>query len=359
MSDLAQLLPTVDEWLVARRRVAVATVVRTWQSAPRRPGAHLFVSEALDVVGSVSAGCVENAVIEAAQQVLRTGRPQHLHFGVSDGDAFAVGLACGGKIDVHVSCWLPRLHHQVLTLIAARRAFEMLTHLRTGHSIILQGRHILHRDGDSPIDLLKLATTLPDVSGAHYSAEQDTFYQHVLPPPHLVIVGGNHIAVALSIMAGVLGWCITLIDPRTTFANRERFPGVQHIINQYPQDTLPSLQLDAQTAIAVLSHDPKLDNPALVCALANPTGYIGVLGGKRTQAIRRAHLRDAGYTTADLNRIHGPIGLSIGAITPEQIALSILAEITLTFSETTTGPLNRAESPLTIANKLQHKGHTI
>ncbi|MEO0564382.1 MAG: XdhC/CoxI family protein [Chloroflexota bacterium] len=348
MSDLANLLPTVEKWLVVRKRVAAATVLQTWQAAPRRAGDRLFVSEDTDVVGSVSAGCVENAVMDAAQQVIQTDMPQRLTFGISDGNAFAVGLACGGEIDVHVTRWRPRLHQQVLKLVRARRAFELLTHLSTGRYAVLQGRHILHWEGDNATDLLRLVTEMPDMTEIFYSAERDIFYQRVLPPPHLVIVGGNHIAVALSKMGGVLGWHITLIDPRTTFANPERFPNVRHIVNQYPQDALPSLHLDPQTAVVILSHDPKLDDPALACALTSEVGYIGVLGSKRTQAHRRERLRESGFTTADIDRIHGPIGLPIGAITPEQIALSILTEITMTFNEIGAGYLYRAKQSASI-----------
>ncbi|MEM9950050.1 MAG: XdhC/CoxI family protein [Chloroflexota bacterium] len=320
--ELRQHLHTVSDWLNQGRKVACAIVIQTWKSSPRQAGARLFVDDAYNVVGSVSAGCVETTVIEIAQDVIKTSIPQQLHFGVSNNDAISVGLACGGEIDIFVVCWQESLHSIISQLASKQTPFEIITNLDNGNHTILAENKTLYTD--EPLQT--------------HHAMNNYSRQVIKPPPQVIIVGGNHIAQALSQLAHTLSYDVILIDPRTTFANRVRFPQATRIINQYPQKALHNCRLDQQTALVVLSHDPKFDDPALIHALNNTIGYIGALGSQRTQAQRNQRLHNQGFNSQDVERIHGPIGLDIGAKSPPEIALAIMAEIVQAMSQHTTSP---------------------
>lgn len=299
-------------WVRDGRGAALATVVETWGSAPRPPGAQMAVSGDGAIAGSVSGGCVEAAVAVAAQDALADGWPRLLTYGVSDGDAFAVGLACGGTIRVLVEPVAPRpglpeaLLHEVVTARAARRALAVRTDLATW------ARELLAPPGHGPV-AARFRSGRSGVDAGVFTALH-------LPAPRLVVVGAVHIAQALVPMARIAGFAPLVIDPRPAFATAERFPGAE-VIAEWPQEALPPL--DAHTALAALTHDPKIDDPALRAALAGPAFYIGALGSRRTHAARRDRLADAG----DPARIHGPIGLDIGAASPAEIAVAILAEV--------------------------------
>ena len=306
---------TALQWHQAGLGAVLATVVQTWGSAPRRVGAQLVVSGDGRLEGSVSGGCVEGAVVMEAQEALVDGQHRVLEYGVSDGDAFAVGLACGGTIRILVEPVAGSLPVELLTeLVAAQQAREALAYevnLTTGKGSLLR---------DHYPDRMRL-----DRSGVEEDGE--TFVAVHNPPLRLVVVGAVHIAQALVPMAQLAGYDPAVIDPRAAFASPERFPGVT-LLDDWPDEAVAALGLDPRTALVLLTHDPKLDDPALQAGLRESCFYIGALGSKRTHAARIERMLAAGFSKQELSRIHGPVGLDIGAAGPAEIAIAILAEMT-------------------------------
>ena len=309
------------EWHHAGRGAALATVVETWGSAPRPTGSQLVVAGDGQMMGSVSGGCVEGAVVEEALAALTDGVPRLLTYGVSDENAFAVGLACGGTIRILVEpvgeSGLPAdLLAQITRARAARTPLAYSVNLSTWA-----------RATEGPDGALA-ARFRADQSGV----EGETFVAIHNPPLRLAVVGAVHIAQALLPMARLCGYDCFLIDPRQAFGAAARFPG-QSISHDWPDEALAALKPDARTAIVTLTHDAKLDDPAIVAALASQAFYIGCLGSTRTHAKRLARLRDHGVTESAIARIHAPVGLAIGARSPAEIALSILGQITQTLRQ--------------------------
>jgi len=301
-------------WHAAGQGAVLATVIDTWGSAPRRAGAQLVVSGSGEMMGSVSGGCVEGAVVVEAMDALEDGAPRLLEYGVSDGDAFAVGLACGGTIRILVEPIGTAMPAAMLeALVAARAARRQIAYV---------------------VDLEDWTRRLDDTGHATRFAsdrtgvEDDgrTFVAVHNPPLRLVIVGAVHIAQALVPMARIAGYDPIIIDPRAAFGSEARFPG-ERLISDWPDDALNDFGLDARTALVLLTHDPKLDDPALHIALKSNVFYIGALGSTRTHAKRVSRLQEAGFTAADIARINGPVGLDIGAASPAEIAVSILAQL--------------------------------
>jgi xanthine dehydrogenase accessory factor len=336
---MRDVVAEIERLRAAGEAVAVATVIQTWGSAPRREGARMVVGAKGAIAGSVSGGCVEGAVAEAAAQVLKTGAPKLLRFGVSDPDAWQVGLSCGGTIEVFVAA-LEATHHDHLRAALASEAPAAEVTVVRGGADILGCQLLLLGDGQAHgslgADLDAEATPLARAalmegrsSRAALTAANGTevFIDVLRPPPALVVVGGVHIAVALTALAKGLGYHTTVIDPRTRFGSAERFPQVDRLIAAWPDEGLEAVGLNASTAVVVLTHDPKLDDPALRAALPSPAFYVGALGSKQTQAKRRQRLLDAGLTEAQIGRLHAPIGLDLGGRSPEEIALSVLAQI--------------------------------
>ncbi len=303
-------------WHRDGRGAALATVVETWGSAPRPVGAQLAVSGRSEIAGSVSGGCVEGAVVAEALDALETGRPTILEFGVSDDEAFAVGLACGGTIRVLVEPVGEAVPEDLLAdLVAARAAQEPIA-----YAVDTQAwTRSLLRPGDALVG----GRFASDRSGF----EGETFVAVLNPPLRLIVVGGVHVAQPLVEMARQLGHAPTVVDPREAFASPDRFPGTA-LSHDWPDEALRGLALDARCAVVMLTHDPKLDDPALMVALPSPAFYVGALGSTRTHAKRVARLTEAGIAQDELARLHAPIGLPIGAASPAEIALAILAEIT-------------------------------
>jgi xanthine dehydrogenase accessory factor len=295
--------------------VALATVVQTWGSAPRRVGSQLAIAADGRMVGSVSGGCVEGAVVVEALDALDDGAHRMLEFGVSDEDAFAVGLACGGTIRVLVEPVGAVLPEPLLAeLVAARQSRQALAYevnLTTG------ARRLTC---DAYPDRMRM-----DRSG--FAEDEQTFVAVHNPPLRLIVVGAVHIAQALVPMARIAGYDPVLIDPRAAFGSSDRFPG-ESILQDWPDEAVAQLGLDPRTALVLLTHDPKLDDPALEAGLRAQCFYIGALGSTRTHGKRLDRMRAAGFADADLARIDGPIGLDIGAAGPAEIAVSILAEMT-------------------------------
>ncbi|APX90671.1 XdhC/CoxI family protein [Brevirhabdus pacifica] len=311
-------------WHEAGIGSALATVVETWGSAPRRVGAQLAVSGEGGIAGSVSGGCVEGAVVVEAQEAIADGAPRLLEFGVSDDEAFAVGLACGGRIRVLLepivaeraeSGGLPvGILRQIIDRRTAGRAHAYLV------DTVTWTRRVVTEDGADEGLNERFRLDRSGFEGAEFVAIGN-------PPLRLVVVGGVHIAQALLSMADTLGYASCVIDPRESFANAERFPG-RHLVHDWPDAALKALAPDHRTAIITLTHDPKLDDPAILAALESDAFYIGCLGSTRTHAKRVARLRAAGVSEEGIARINAPLGLDIGAASPAEIALSALAELT-------------------------------
>ncbi|SDE95680.1 xanthine dehydrogenase accessory factor [Salipiger thiooxidans] len=306
---------TALAWHREGKGAVLATVIQTWGSAPRRVGAQLAISGQAEIEGSVSGGCVEGAVIVEALEALESGEARELEFGVSDNDAFAVGLACGGTIRVLVEPVGKVLPEELLTALcearAARRPVAYVADLDTGARRLDESGHEMRFRMDR--------------SG--FEEDGRTFVAIHNPPLRLVIVGAVHIAQALVPMAKIAGYDPAIVDPRETFGASARFPG-ETLLNDWPDEAVAKLGLDGRTALVLLTHDPKLDDPALELALRSGCFYIGALGSTRTQAKRVERMTAAGFSEAEIGRIHGPIGLDIGASGPAEIAVSILAEMT-------------------------------
>jgi xanthine dehydrogenase accessory factor len=305
-------------WHREGRGAALASVVETWGSAPRPVGSLLAISGDGQIMGSVSGGCVEGAVVAEAMDALADGRPRLLTYGVSDETAFAVGLACGGTIRVLVDPVGASLPEAMLAdLVAARdarSAVALATHLETwDHRLV----------GPRASEALT-ARFRGDRSGV----DEDGWFTAIHNPPlRMIVVGAVHIAQPLLAMARTCGYDPVLIDPRAAFGSDARFPG-ETILPDWPDEAVTALAPDARTAVVTLTHDPKLDDPAIRAALASPAFYLGCLGSTRTHAKRLDRLRAEGVPEDAIARIHAPVGLDIGAKSPAEIALSILAQIT-------------------------------
>jgi xanthine dehydrogenase accessory factor len=326
-SDVADPLAAATAWINGRHKVALATVTRTWGSAPRPAGSQMAVRGDGAFTGSVSGGCVEGAVIGEAQNALQDGKARNLKFGVSDEDAWAVGLACGGTIEVHVEPVLAAEHQAVIAELTrardAKRTAVLAADLSGGET------RILFPDADAQ-DALTDAARLQarrDQSAAVDIEGRSWFLTVFNPPLDLAIIGAVHIAQPLARMGALADYAVRVIDPRAAFASAERFPGLT-LVHEWPDEALSSQPLTPRSAIVALTHDPKFDDPALAAALKSPAFYVGALGSRTTHARRLDRLRAQGFSDTDLARIHGPIGLDIGARSPAEIAVAILGQMT-------------------------------
>ena len=321
------LLATALQWLAEGRGVAIATVLQTWGSAPQPVGSQLLIDADGNFLGSVSGGCVEAEVVAQASDVIATGAPKELEFGVEDNMAWKVGLACGGAIRVFIeplAAGSPDgVLHRLLRDVEARREVALITNLGTG------ARSLAHSSGDLGQDLAPALQEAfrRDKSMPVAGDDGELFINVFNPTPRLIVVGAVHIAQQLVPMARALGHEVVVLDPRSAFATEERF-GDTRIVREWPDEALPEIGLDARTAVIALTHDPKIDDPALILALASDAFYVGALGSRKTHAKRVERLVQAGVPAADIERIHAPIGLDIGAQGAAEIALSIVAEIT-------------------------------
>jgi xanthine dehydrogenase accessory factor len=336
-----ELFSTIDKWIGEDRNIALITVVSTWGSAPRGVGAKMVVNAEGEMAGSVSGGCIEGAVVEVAMEVIDSGIPQLLHFGVTDATAWDVGLACGGEIEVFVRPLDRRIYQaarkglekemesKMCVVISEEEGFlgiEVL--LQDGSKLVSEYAHshpgILDEFNRVGIEQKQSARKTISLSD---DIEIEVFIDVLTPPPSLVIIGGVHIAIPLVAIAKEVGFRTIVLDPRRKFGSLERFGHADIVINSWPQKALDELNLNYSTAIAVLSHDPKIDDPALEIVLTYPVFYVGALGSKKTQEERRKRLIKSGLTEDQVNRIKGPIGLNLGSRSPEEIALAIMAEI--------------------------------
>jgi xanthine dehydrogenase accessory factor len=310
------------DWVNAGNSVALATVIETWGSAPRPVGSQLAIRADGTFAGSVSGGCVEAAVVVEALDALEDGKVRLLEYGISDDEAFAVGLACGGTIRIMVA---PigigqgpgvSVLEQVVAARRTRLPVAWTTNISDWHNDVIS-------DPDQLVDVPIKTRFHSDKSGF----EGDIFVGIHNPPLKLIVVGAVHIAQSLIPMAAMAGYDVTLMDPRAAFASQIRFPG-QKICDDWPDEALRDIGPDARTAVVTLSHDPKIDDPAILETLKSDAFYLGCLGSRKTHAKRVARLEAANIQAEQIARIHAPVGLDIGAKSPAEIALSVLAEIT-------------------------------
>lgn len=319
---MESVLSQAGRWRELGRKVALATVVATRRSAPRPVGSKLVVSETGQLAGSVSGGCVENDVVLAAQEVLEGGPPRLLTYGITDEMAFGVGLPCGGEIDVFVEELTDAERPDVtLTVVAGEGVGERLDDPELLEAARRRGRSHVLELGDR--------TVLADVSA---------------PPPRLFVYGAVDTAEALCRAAKLLGWRTVVADARASFATHERIPSADELLLLWPEEALAQVQPDLGTAVVVLTHDDKFDLPLIRGALAGDAFYVGWIGSRRNQERRRGLLREEGVTDDELDRIAGPSGLDIGADTPAETALSMLAEIIAVRANRAGGRLKDAET---------------
>ncbi|MCC5968893.1 MAG: XdhC family protein [Pararhodobacter sp.] len=317
--DHDQIPEIALDWHRAGRGAALATVIETWGSAPRQAGSQLAISGAGEIMGSVSGGCVEGAVVVEAQEALADGKPRVLSFGVTDETAFSVGLACGGTIRVLVEP-IGTEGGMPLSML------ETIVSMRARRQPVAYG--VLPDDGMRRVILPGFPPLQWRFRADRSGMEEDGEFVAVFNPPlRMLVVGAVHIAQALLPMARLAGYDPVLIDPREAFGSSERFPG-ETIVHDWPDEALQAQGLDTRTAVVTLTHDSKLDDPAIIAALGADVFYLGCLGSTRTHAKRLDRLREAGIAEADLARIHAPVGLDIGAKTPAEIAVAVLAQVT-------------------------------
>ncbi|WP_448002456.1 XdhC family protein [Agromyces bauzanensis] len=369
---MLELAAEIGERLARGDRFALATVTAVSGSAPREPGASMIVDVDGRVTGSVSGGCVEGAVYELCERVLAGSGVERARFGIDDESAFAVGLSCGGEIDVFVQAadaagFAARPFQRAVagassglaTLVAGPR--ELL-----GRIVVPGGAGAAGAAGALPDDDLAPAG-VRGLSAARIEAELGRrirsgrsglvrlecdgddlvfFCESRLAPPRMLITGAVAFAEALSAAAALLGYRVTVCDPRPLFATPERFPAAHEVVAEWPSDHLAGLDVDERTVVCVLGHDARSDIPLLAAALALPIAYVGALGSRRTHEERVRMLRAAGVGDAELTRLHSPIGLDLGAATPEETAVSILAEVIAARSGRDARPLGETSGPI-------------
>ena len=335
---MKDVMEVVGDWVGGGDPVALATVVDTKKSAPQPPGTKMAINEAGRMAGAVSGGCVEGQVVQVAEGILRGGPPQLLEYGIADEDAWDVGLPCGGEISI----WVETYDDGGL----AGRFRELgLQGGRGALTTVLEGTDVgakllLLEDGtrDGSLGAAELDETAAERAASAMWSEQSELYEHdgqtlfvdvVAPPPRLIIFGAVDFAAQLAAAAKLAGWRAFVVDPRKRFATADRFPEAERVIAAWPDKALDELGgIDRATSIAVLTHDPKLDDAVLKIALRSDAQYIGAMGSRRAQEKRRERLLAEGLTDEELARLAAPIGLDIGALSAAETAISIMGEIT-------------------------------
>jgi xanthine dehydrogenase accessory factor len=342
---MRDVLSQIVRWWEAGDRFGLATVVGTFRSAPRPPGAAMAVLGD-EAVGSVSGGCVEGAVYELAGEVVESGAPVLQRYGISDDDAFSVGLTCGGIIDVFVEP-VSRQEFPELGEIAAsvgKRVPVAVATILSGPGRVGARRVIWPDRSSGSLGLARLDQAVDDdargmlaqgQTGVRRYGEQgerrlddlQVFVCSFAPPPRMLVFGAIDFAAAVARVGKFLGYHVVVCDARPVFATAKRFPEADEVIVKWPHDYLTSTEVDERTVICVLTHDPKFDVPLLEVALRTPAGYVGAMGSRRTHEDRLTRLREAGLAESELARLRSPIGLDLGARTPEETAVSIAAEL--------------------------------
>jgi xanthine dehydrogenase accessory factor len=352
--DVAEAIET---WRQDGHRVALATVVDTKLSAPQPIGTKMAVQDGGPIVGAVSGGCVEGAVVEIAEQIIAGGAPRLTEYGIADEEAWDVGLPCGGEISIWVEGYdTDSLQRSFTETGRAGGRAAIVTTLEGGPkpgAKLLVGVDEQPQGtlGDTDLDQAAFALATDalwsEKRGLHHHAGALLFVDVAAPPARLLIVGAVDFAAQLSALARLSGWRGFVIDPRSRFATSERFPAAERVIAAWPEEAFSQLEkIDRTTAIAVLTHDPKLDDAALIAALASPAAYIGAMGSRRAQSKRRDRLLAAGVEEGQLERIAAPIGLDLGGASAAETALSIMGEIIASRNGRSGGRLAEQHGPI-------------
>jgi len=357
----------LEAWWRAGETVGVGTVVGTWKSAPRQPGASMLVGPHGVAVGSVSGGCVEGAVYELAQASREDGAPVLQRYGVSDDDAFVVGLTCGGIIDIFVEP-VSRDNFPELGAVAQDirdgRPVAVATLIsgvgpeRLGRRLVVRAEGTSGALGSARLD----DAVRDDVEGmllqgrtgiVHYGPDGErrgddiaVFVASYAPRPRMIVFGAIDFAAAVARVGAFLGYRVTVCDARPTFATAKRFPDADEVIVEWPHRYLRDTDVDPRTVVCVLTHDPKFDVPLLEIALRLPLAYVGAMGSRRTNADRLEKLRELGLSEDELGRLHAPIGLDVGARTPEETAVSVAAELIAARWNGSGSPLRTVDGPI-------------
>lgn len=362
---MRDVLNQLFEWWQAGEVSGVGTVVGTVNSAPRQPGASIAVGPLDTVVGSVSGGCVESAVYDLANDVRDAGTPVLQRYGVSDSDAYAVGLTCGGDIDIFVQQVSQTAFPEfgsVVTDVRAGRPVAVATIIAgsdcLGHRLIVRPDSVtgslgsrrledaVREDAREMLVQGRTATVHYDRTGERSGDEIAVFADCYTPRPRMIVFGATDFAATVARLGSFLGYRVTVCDARATFATAQRFPDADDVVVAWPHTYLANTNTDDRTVICVLTHDTKFDVPLLELALRRPLAYIGAMGSRRTNAERLAKLRDRGLTDSELARLRAPVGLDVGARTPEETAVSIAAEIIATRSGASGAPLRSRGGPI-------------
>ena len=307
MNDVDDILTPTSIWLKQKRRIALATVISTWGSSPRPIGGQMAIDENGEVIGSVSGGCIEGAVISEGINALKDGKSRLKDYGISNNLAWEVGLACGGELKIFIQPLNEedKIVYSIVNSIKKREIVKLKINCLTGHR--------------------KIDNTI-DNQISYFDESKNEFIHIIEPKPRLFIIGAVHIAQALVLLAEIADYETILIDPRDHFATKDRFPNCK-IINEWPDEALSRFHLDKSSHLVTLTHDPKIDDLALIYCMKKNFGYIGSLGSKKTHSKRCERLLEKGFNNEELSKIHAPIGLDIKAKTPAEIATSTLAEI--------------------------------
>ena len=320
------VLTAARTWLARDGRVAIATVVDTWGSAPVPVGGQMAVAADGNFQGSVSGGCIEGEIIMEAEDILASGHPKTLTFGVADETAWRAGLPCGGQVQVFVERIEAKnggadLLDRAVAAGESRRGLVVRTHLADGRKEVFE-----RSDENLPQDIAERFHTAK--SQLKETPDGAVFLHALVPPARILVIGATHIGQILTQLARLAAYEVIVVDPRTAFASADRFPDV-NLLTEWPQDALPKLGLDPYTAVVALAHVGHIDDEALKLAVQSDCLYIGALGSSRNHAKRVERLKAAGITEAQMARIKAPIGLDIGAQTPAEVAISIMGEIVL------------------------------
>lgn len=334
---MKELIEIIKDWTNKNKSFACATVIQTWGSSPRPVGSTMLVTEDMEMAGSVSGGCVEGAVIKAALPLIKNGTGQRLAYGVADEEAWAVGLSCGGKMQVFAERFLAfderetekAAWEKLSACLTNNEACVLLTKIIDGkgeHSVVLPNGEVFGQPISANLE--SEALRVYNERKNQVIAEGAYFAQVFPRKSQMLIIGAAHITVDLVKLANMYGFETVVIDPRGVFAKKTQFPDPpDQLFEKYPAEVLPKFTLDAYTYAVILSHDPKIDDNALHILLKSDAAYIGALGSRKTHAKRTARLQEAGFSEEEISRIHAPVGVDINAKSPAEIALSVMGEI--------------------------------
>lgn len=361
---MREIIDDLLRWRSEGIPCALARVVDVEGSGPRDPGAAMAVSADSEVVGSVSGGCVEGAVVAEALEVMTTGEQRVVTFGYSDADALAVGLTCGGTVHLYVEPFVGDVFDELRMRLVARRPVSLATVISgvgVGRTVLVSpGSRAVGSLGDVDLDRVVIRDALGELEAGrslvrHYGEHGETgetavsvFIESFAAPPTMLIVGAVDFTAALARVASTLGFVVTVCDAREVFATAERFPDAHEVVVSWPQTVIDDIGTDLgpRDAVCILTHDAKFDVPAIVAALATDVGYVGVMGSRRTHDDRVRRLQEAGIDDAGLRRLRAPIGLDIGARTPEETAISVCAEIIALRTGTEVASLTDGTGPI-------------